>query len=124
MQFKIKNWQIQNEALVLGVVRKFKDWDYEIKEIKKDRTTQQNRYLRWWVYKTIADEIWEDKDYVHWFLTYKFLLDKSKKAPYIKSTTKLNIEEFTKYIENIRIYVANYWITIPTSEEYFLYFTK
>ncbi len=44
MQFKIKNWQIQNEALVLGVVRKFKDWDYEIKKFKKDRTTQQNRY--------------------------------------------------------------------------------
>ena len=60
------------------------DGDYVIKKRVNNRTNQQNRYLRGWVYKAIADSIGEDVDYVHWVMGQKFLLDRSKKAPYVK----------------------------------------
>lgn len=49
----------------------------------------------------------------------KFLQDHSKKMPYVRSTTTLSTAEFTEFIENIKNYVAEYGIIIPSSEIYF-----
>lgn len=95
-----------------------KDGDYEVVPYKKDRTTQQNRYLRGWVYKTIADEIWETTEYIHWVMGMKFLLDRTKKAPYVKSTASLNTAEFTEYVEKISQYVAWFGIYVPESNQF------
>ena len=46
----------------------------------------------------------------------KFLIDRSKKHPYIRSTAKLNTQEFTEYVEKVRNFVAP-WLYIPTPEE-------
>ncbi len=96
-----------------------KDWNYVILEEKQKRSTEQNAYLWSGVYKTIADKMWEtDLEYIHWVMGMKFLVDHSKKAPYIKSTAKLNTQQFTTYIEQIKDFVSQYWVIIPTAEEY------
>ena len=43
----------------------------------------------------------------------KFLLDKTKKSPYVKSTAKLTTKEFINYVENIKDFVATFGIQIP-----------
>lgn len=94
-----------------------KDWEYEIIPYKKDRTSEQNRYLWGGVYRTIAEYMGEDVDYVHGVMGYKFLLDQTKKAPYVRSTASLNTAEFTDYIEKIRNFVAQR-VYVPTPEEW------
>jgi len=59
----------------------------------------------------------EDVDYVHGVMGYKFLLDQTKKAPYVRSTASLNTAEFTDYIEKIRNFVAQR-VYVPTPEEW------
>lgn len=64
--------------------------------------------------------MWEpDLEYIHWVMGMKFLQDHSKKMPYVRSTTTLSTAEFTEFIENIKNYVAEYGIIIPSSEIYF-----
>jgi hypothetical protein len=46
----------------------------------------------------------------------KFLLDKTKKAPYVRSTASLTTQEFSEYVEKIRNFVAQ-WVYVPTPEE-------
>lgn len=53
---------------------------------------------------------------MHRVIRLKFLIDRSKKHPYIRSTTKLRAQEFTEYIEKVRNFVAP-CIYIPTAEE-------
>ncbi len=79
-------------------------------------STLQNRYLWDSVYGTITKEVWENTEHVHRVIRLKFLIDKSKKHPYIRSTTKLRAQEFTEYIEKVRNFVAP-CIYIPTAEE-------
>jgi hypothetical protein len=112
MIINILNWVVQNDVEFYNFITS-SNWTFEVKAYKKDRTNEQNRYLRWVVYKIIADYIWEDVDYIHWVLSMKFLVDKTKKMPYIKSTTKLNTIEFWDYIEKIKNFVSTYWILIP-----------
>lgn len=113
MIITIINWKVLNKEDFFEFYSNIKDWQYEIKPYKKDRTNEQNRYLWWVVYKVIADYNWDDVDYIHWIMWMKFLLDKTKKMPYIKSTAKLNKTEFTEYIENIKNFVAPFGIIIP-----------
>lgn len=115
---KIKDWKIENKEDVFNFFLSAKDWQYEIKPYKKDRSNEQNRYLRWVVYKIIADTIWEDVDYVHWVMGMKFLIDNTKKSPYIKSTAKLNTSEFVKYVEDIKDFVSSFNIIIPEPDNF------
>jgi hypothetical protein len=118
MYLDIKRWKIDMEKLLEWLVTA-KDWKYVIKEEKKIRTTPQNRYLRWCVYKTIADKMGEtDLDYIHWIMGLEFILDRTKKKPYPRSTTSLTTAEMVEYIENIKNRVSQYWIIIPSAEEY------
>jgi len=114
----IQNWKIVNKESYFEYILNIKDWQYIIKEYKKTRTSDQNNYLRGWVYKTIADTMWEWKDYIHWVMWMKFLVDNSKKSPYIKSTANLTTSEFSEYIENIKNFVSQFGIIIPSAEEY------
>ena len=116
MYFKKMLGSVVNQTRFKEELADLKDWMYEIIPFKKDRTTLQNRYLRGWVYGTIAKEIWEDTEYVHGVMRLKFLIDRSKKHPYIRSTAKLSTQEFTEYVEKVRNFVAP-WLYIPTPEE-------
>lgn len=112
MIITIENWNIKNSDEFVQFVLT-NNWDFEIKKYKKNRTNDQNRYLWWVVYKTIAEYSWNDDEYIHWVMSMKFLVDNTKKMPYVKSTSTLDTAEFTEYIENIKNFVAEFWIIIP-----------
>ena len=116
--FKIENWKNLNNQAYFNYMLDIKDWDYQIKEYKKTRSNDQNRYYWGWVLKTIAESMWDWADYVHWVMSMKFLVDNTKKSPYIKSTANLNSKEFTEYIENIKDFVAPFGIIIPSADEF------
>ena len=114
-----KDWVIDVEK-VLSWLKDLSDWTYEIVKFKKDRTSQQNRYLRWVVYKTIADFTGYDTNYIHQQLGQLFLVDyQTYKNPYIKSTAELTTQEFGEYVDKIILRAGEYGLRIPSPEEYF-----
>ena len=118
--FTIKDWDFISKEKAEQLFELIaKDWKYEIKKVTKKRTNDQNRYLWSWVYWTIDTELKQWTDYIHWVMSYKFLLDQSGKSPYVRSTTSLNTVEFSNYIESIGAFVADFGIIIPSSEQYF-----
>lgn len=119
MIIKKEDWQI-NVDEVLSKLSELKDGEYELIPFKKDRTSQQNRYLWWVVYKTLSDYTWYDIDYIHQQLGWLFLVDyETYKKPYIRSTASLNRQEFGEYVDKIVLRASEYWVHIPTAEEYF-----
>lgn len=50
-------------------------------------------------------------------MAMKFLVDNSRKAPYVKSTTELDTKEFGEYIDKIKNFVSEFNIVIPSAEE-------
>lgn len=114
-----KDWVIDVEK-VLSWLKDLSDWTYEIVKFKKDRTSQQNRYLRWVVYKTIADFTGYDTNYIHQQLGQLFLVDyETYKNPYIKSTAELTTQEFGEYVDKIILRAGEYGLRIPSPEGYF-----
>ena len=114
-----KDWVIDVEK-VLSWLKDLSDWTYEIVKFKKDRTSQQNRYLWWVVYKTIADFTGYDTNYIHQQLWQLFLVDyETYKNPYIKSTAELTTQEFGEYVDKIILRAGEYGLKIPSPEEYF-----
>ena len=114
-----KDWVIDVEK-VLSWLKDLSDWTYEIVKFKKDRTSQQNRYLRWVVYKTIADFTGYDTNYIHQQLGQLFLVDyETYKNPYIKSTAELTTQEVGEYVDKIILRAGEYGLKIPSPEEYF-----
>lgn len=109
-----------NQEMIMNYIKELKDWEYEIIPFKKDRTSQQNRYLWWVVYKTLSDYTWYDVEYIHQQLGWLFLVDyETYKKPYIRSTASLNRQEFAEYVDKIVLWASEYWVHIPTAEEYF-----
>jgi len=114
-----KDWVIDVEKVLSGL-KDLSDWTYEIVKFKKDRTSQQNRYLWWVVYKTIADFTGYDTNYIHQQLWQLFLVDyETYKNPYIKSTAELTTQEFGEYVDKIILRSGEYGLKIPSPEEYF-----
>ena len=122
MIVKFRDWKIVNNEEFMLLTMSIKDGEYIFEKYIKNRTNDQNRYLRWCVYKTIVQAMWKDEDvddnYIHWVMWMKFLVDNSKKQPYVKSTANLSTQEFMEYIENIKNFVAKYWIIIPEAEDF------
>jgi len=90
------------------------DWYYEIKEVKKKRSTDQNSYY-WASLQFICDRYYDfwyiyTSYYLHDEIFKKYLIKKkriksdySKKCIYVRwSTTDLNTKEFSKYFDMIR----------------------
>ena len=111
----IKNWQIVNKDDYFKYMLDIKDWEYELSPYKKDRSNSQNRYY-WKILSVIADETWNDVEDLHEKFKLKFLFVQESKVqlPYAKSTTKLTTEEFTRYLDNIKNFIASYWIILPS----------
>jgi len=88
-----------------------------ISAYRKNRTTPQNKLYWKWI-EIIANEVGEDdKDGLHNFFRAKFLIDKSKKLPIIKSTTQLTTKEFCGYMDKIERLVSQFGITLPHPDE-------
>ena len=118
MLLTIKDWKVVNAEAWFDYMHNIKDWQYIIKPFKRDRRERQNSYLWWCVYPIIAKYTWDDSEYIHGVMGMKFLLDNTKKAPYVRSTASLNTEEFSIYVENIKNFVADFWIIIPDAWDY------
>ena len=118
MYLTIKDSKIINQQEYIDWIVNAPDGRYIIRLEKLIRTTKQNAYLRWWVYKAICDHTGDTDDYIHWVMSMEFLVDRTKKMPFIKSTTKLSTKEFSEYVDKIKNFVSEYWVIIPTAQEY------
>ena len=95
-----------------------KEVELQIKRKSKSRTNKQNSYYRAML-TIISDDTGADTDSLHNTFKAKFLIDRSGKFPVVKSTTKLSTLEFGEYIEKIRNFVADFGITLPSSDDYY-----
>lgn len=116
MIFETKNgdivsWKQQLFNLLL------QDGKWEVKKYIRIRTLSQNA-MYWTYIEIIADDTWNDKDYIHESLKMKFLLDRSRKLPFVRSTTSLTTTEFVKYIENIKNFMSEFGLILPSVEEF------
>lgn len=118
MIIQLQNWQLVNMQGFLDWMITAWDWSYSIVKRKRARTSDQNRYLRGGVYRSIAKHTGDDEDYIHGVMAMKFLVDNSRKAPYVKSTTELDTKEFGEYIDKIKNFVAEFGIIVPNADEY------
>lgn len=118
IQFTVKDNKVQDSIKLREEFGMLPDWKYVIVKEKTKRTIEQNSYLRGGVYKAIADHTGYDDKYVHAIMGMQFLVDRSRKLPYIRSTTDLSTAEMVEYIENIKNFMAEYGVIIPSADEY------
>ena len=122
MIFRKIAWQFVNKHITREQLKGLKDWVYEVVRVDWDkRTNDQNKYLWGWVYPAIYE--WLKGAYtideIHSIMSYQFLSRVSKwGSPCILSTSRLTTAEFSKYVEQIKDFVAQYDVYIPTAEEY------
>ena len=110
---------VKNQTMFNQNIAMLKDWIYEIKPFKNDRTILQNRYLRGWIYTPIAEYSGNTPEEVHSIMGIQFLKTKTSswKGEYVRSTTSLNTAEFAEYTEKIRNWMATFGLYLPTPEE-------
>ena len=84
------------------------------KKYKKVRSLEQNRLYRK-ILSVVSDETWHDIQDLHEKMRMKFLYipESWVQLAYCKSTSNLDTCEFTKYIENIKNFFAQFNIIIP-----------
>ena len=100
-----------------------------LSENAKKRSCKQNAFYWGQVVAPVLDLFLEwgneaDEDDVHEFLKERFcsspkilMLQDGKRAPVLKSTTKLTTLEFSDYVEKIRAWAAQYDTQIPLPSE-------
>jgi len=80
----------------------------------KGRSIQQNKYLWSCVYPAIADWVGEENiEDIHETMKSMFLVDRTKKIPVVRSTTRLTTVEMNEYIERIAVFAAKNGVIIP-----------
>lgn len=115
--FEKRSGGLVNKTKLLADIGMLKDGTYEIVVFKRDRSSEQNRYL-WAVYGYIADYSGYDPEYIHEVMKHKFLLDSSNKVPVPRSTSSLNTKEFAEYVDSIRNFMAPFGCYIPGADEW------
>ena len=111
----IKRWKAQVKDGKL-LIANLKDWTTNLfqlngKEVEvmvrpwsNKRTLAQNRLYWLWI-DLIAESLgYDDPQEVHRGFGGLFLIDRSKKIPFIKSTTKLDTLEFSEYVTKVERY--------------------
>jgi len=89
----------------------------EVKKDRKYRTLPQNA-LYWVWLEIIGDDLGYDKEEVHATFKSMFLTDRSQKIPLVRSTTKLDTQQFTAYLEKLRMFCLNDLnINLPDPEQ-------
>jgi hypothetical protein len=73
---------------------------------RKPRSGKQNGYYFGVVVEMLANHFGYTPDEMHAALSQMFLLDRTKKFPVVKSTTKLNTAEFEEYLGRIRTWAS------------------
>lgn len=92
-----------------------------IKEFKKNRTEDQNKYYWGVVVKLLGEELGYEKDEIHALLGTMFLKDhielKGKRYTVVRSTAVLKTDEFSQYIEQCKRFAAEQGIYIPDANK-------
>lgn len=94
--------EIIGDILALDLTKK---WVVTVKPWKRNRSLAQNRLYRMWL-NVIYNHTGELEDDLHKDLAYKFLDSKveerdGKTIVWVRSTTTLNVQEFTEYLNKI-----------------------
>jgi len=118
--------RIKQGNLILNDIKRFnlfikkqKDCVVEVrvKKYRKQRSTDQNS-LYWMWLGIIGDDLGYDADELHATFKAMFLTDLSKKLPLVRSTTALNTQEFSLYLERIDRQASELGIVLPHPEDW------
>jgi len=109
MKFPIKDEYSRQHAInILKACDLKKDNMFELKQIRKKRTVDQNALMWCWL-NFIEAETGNDADFMHEWFKEKFCPEKSKTFNgveiKIKSTKLLDTKEKTDYLEKIKIFM-------------------
>jgi hypothetical protein len=120
--FTMNSGRMQTKAakMLTKHIAKLKDGEYvlEVKKYYKNRSVHQNRLL-WDIYRQVSDQTGYETDEVHAQMGQMFLLDETGKIPFVKSTTKLTTQEFSKFIDRIvRYFTVEAGLMIYLPEDY------
>jgi DNA-directed RNA polymerase beta' subunit len=103
----------KNKKQIEDFIKKLPKGEYliQISDYKENRSINQNKYY-WKLIEFIANEIGYESEELHEVFKYKYLQKtiEDKNGNLVKglgSTSKLNINEFSAYIEKIKNYVEN-----------------
>jgi len=101
-------------------VQSKKDGKYsiEIKKVRQIRSLSQNA-LYWKWLDIIGNSLGYDADELHTTFKSMFLTDRSQKLPLVRSTAKLNKNQFSAYLGKIEREAAQLGIVLPQPEDYY-----
>ena len=95
--------------------------DVTVENHRTKRSTPQNSYLWGVVYEVIARHTGYSSDQVHDLMRYQFLRVEDGRTPglyTITSTAKLSKDEFSTYIEEIKLWASEFLsVYIPSPDE-------
>ncbi len=99
-----------------------KKWAIEIKQHRSSRSNAQNRLYWSWV-KLIAKEAGYSKDEMHeifkaTFLGVYNLTFAGRSVPVAKSTSKLDVNQFTEYLKKIEEASEFFNVILPRPDDY------
>lgn len=110
----VSNW-IVNSIKLKEYISTLKDWEYTL-EIKKLTRSQQQNKLYWSILEQINKERWISKDDAHIMFKDMFLKRPIITAFWsyytIPSTSEIDKEEFTRYIDSIILFCQEEWLNI------------
>lgn len=96
--------------------------EISVKEFRRTRSSQSNRYYWGVVVPIIAEHLGYTSDEMHEALKYKFLRLEAECAatdlPKIRSTATLDVKEFGTYLENVITWAGSeFGLNIPSPNE-------
>lgn len=119
--FIIRNKRVLENCLAwVSKLDQHKVWNVDISEFKSKRSIAQNK-LYWSWMGILGKEIGATKDDMHREFSIRFLgpelfVVDGKQYVGAKSTTKLNVEEFTEFLTKVNATALTLGITLPTPE--------
>ncbi len=124
LQGDLREYSLQRCKESLDVLPLDKTWIINVKENKVTRSDRQNRYLWGIVYKAIQEHLpgW-DADDVHEFCLGEWSGWETLQGPLgtrirpVRRSSKLNVQEFSDYVDHIQRTMAAKGIIIPDADQ-------
>lgn len=120
LEFTIKNWDFVSRERAEKVFEIMgTDGKWEIRKATTKRSLNQNAYLHA-LFTRIAEDIWEEPDYIKYHFKKQFLKKFSikKNIEYIWETSKLDTVAFWEFVDKVLNEMAKFGYNYPTPDEY------
>ena len=100
-------------------IKKQKDCVIEltVKKYRRKRSLDQNN-LYWLWLGVIGDDLGYTADELHTSFRAMFLTDKTKKIPLVRSTTALDVKDFSIYLGKVERQASELGIILPQPEDW------